>query len=260
MPRTVERECPVCGGAYLADPERLKFGRQTTCSRECSYRLRGDKLEQRGTFTCAVCGTEFARTPKQVKAQHGAQYCSPACQYRGRSLGLTPRVVSSPYVLTAPPRSSEVTARQVATRRAGKSYGHSDDTRRRLSEATARAIAEGRIAAVSKLEDIAAEAIGTLGLTAVRQAPIRGGRGRYIACVDFLLDDGRALEVNGTFWHADPRDFPDGPVFPAQWRTAERWARKVSALAELRIPLVVVWERELRDDPAQAIRVALAAV
>lgn len=260
MPRTVERDCPVCGGTYLADPKRLEFGRQTTCSRECSYRRRGNQLEQRSAFACAVCETKFTRTPKQVKAQHGAQYCSPACHYRGRSLGLTPRVVSSPYVLTAPPRSPEASARQVATRRAGKGYGHSDDTRRRLSEATARAITEGRIAAVSKLEDIAVQAIDALGLAATRQALVRGEYGRYVACVDFLLADGRALEVNGTFWHADPREYPDGPVFPAQRRTAERWARKVAALAALRIPLIVVWERELRDNPAQAIRVALAAV
>src|SRR5699024_281803 len=48
--------------------------------------------------------------------------------------------------------------------------------------------------------------------------PVRGAAGRFVACVDFMLSDGRALEVNGTFWHTDPRVYPDGPTFPAQVR------------------------------------------
>ena len=260
MPGKVQRECPACGDLYEADPGRLRFGRETTCSRACSYRLRGLQREQRVTLTCPVCEAEFTRTPAQVKAKHGANFCSPRCQYDGRTLGLTPRTVTQPYVLTAPPRSAEVIARQVASRRAGKGYGHSDETITRLREATARHIAEGRVPAVSQLEDIAAQALDALGVPHRRQVAIRGEHGRFAACVNFLLGDGRALEVNGTFWHADPRAYPDGPAFPAQRRTAERWDRKIAALAALSIPVVVVWERELRDDPAQALRVALAAV
>jgi G:T-mismatch repair DNA endonuclease (very short patch repair protein) len=260
MPGKVQRECPVCGTTYEADETRLRHGRQTTCSRNCSYRLRGNQSQQRTTVVCAVCKTEISRSPRQIKSKHGAHYCSRACHYRGRTLGLTLRVVTKPYVLVAPPRTPEQIAKQVASRRAGKGYGHSDETRARLSETTARAIAEGRIPAVSKLEDVVAKELDALGVGYRRQVAVRGPRGRFVASVDFLLDDGRAVEVNGTFWHSDPRSYPDGPVFPAQRRTAERWARKLTALAELGITVIELWEKELRDDPAQAVRVALATV
>ncbi len=35
-----EQRCPVCGATYLAEPARLRHGRQSTCSRACSYKLR----------------------------------------------------------------------------------------------------------------------------------------------------------------------------------------------------------------------------
>lgn len=259
MPGKVERECPACGDLYEADPGRLRWGRETTCSRDCSYRLRGLQKENRVTLICPVCEAEFTRTPRQIKAKHGASFCSPACQYAGRTLGLTARVVTKPYVLVTP-RSPESYVRTVATRRERGNYRHTDESRARLSEATTRAMAEGRISVVSKLEDVAAAALDLHGVTYRRQVGIRGPLGRYVACLDFLLSDGRALEVNGTYWHADPRAFPDGPRFPSQLRAAAQWARKTAALESLGIPLIVVWERELRDDPAEAIRVALAAV
>lgn len=37
----IKRVCEVCKKEYIANETRLKFGRQTTCSRECSYKRRG---------------------------------------------------------------------------------------------------------------------------------------------------------------------------------------------------------------------------
>lgn len=262
MGNPVQRECPVCGDTYTADENRLRHGRQTTCSRACSYRLRSDKKERGQSFECAVCGQQFTRTPSKIKAKHGAVFCSPECHYAGRSLGLTKRVVTRPYVISDSARAAwrAGAAKAVATRRARDNYRQSDATRRRLSETTARAIAEGRIPSVSQLEDEVAEVLDSLGLVYSRQVSIRGKGGRYAACVDFLLADGRALEVNGTFWHSDPVVYPEGPVYPSQIRSAERWQRKVEALDALSIPLVVVWEREFRNDPTEAVRIALATV
>lgn len=255
----MERECPACGLIYHADETRLRNGRQTTCSRRCSYRLRGENQQRRVRIRCATCGVEITRSPRQVKAKHGASYCSRRCHYTGRTLGLTGRVVTNPYVRVAP-LNPEAHARTVATRKARDNYRHSDDTRLRLREATARAIAEGRVASVSRCEDVVAEVLDRLGVGYRRQVAIRGERGRYVAAVDFLLGDGRAVEVNGTFWHADPRVYPNGPAFPAQRRTAACWDRKVNALATLGIPVVIIWEIDLAEDPTQAVSVALAAV
>ena len=44
MIQTVICLCPVCNGPYEASVKRLSFGRQTTCSRQCSYRLRSQVL------------------------------------------------------------------------------------------------------------------------------------------------------------------------------------------------------------------------
>ncbi|OGB20608.1 MAG: hypothetical protein A3I66_22850 [Burkholderiales bacterium RIFCSPLOWO2_02_FULL_57_36] len=40
LPSCCACTCPVCGNNYFADPVRLKHGRQSTCSRACSYKLR----------------------------------------------------------------------------------------------------------------------------------------------------------------------------------------------------------------------------
>jgi 5-methylcytosine-specific restriction endonuclease McrA len=94
----VSRQCPVCGSSYSADSTRLSFGRQTTCSRQCSYALRAKKLNRRRRFSCAVCGKGVLRSPAQVKSAF--VFCSRTCHYKGRSLGLVQRVVLTPYAVT----------------------------------------------------------------------------------------------------------------------------------------------------------------
>ena len=73
----VSRHCPVCGSSYSADGTRLSFGRQTTCSRQCSYALRAKKLDRRRRFSCAVCGKGVLRSPAQVKSAF--VFCSRTC-------------------------------------------------------------------------------------------------------------------------------------------------------------------------------------
>jgi G:T-mismatch repair DNA endonuclease (very short patch repair protein) len=147
-----------------------------------------------------------------------------------------------------------------ASRRRNGTDRHSDETRARLRETTARAIAEGRIATSSQVEDVVAQVLDGMGVGYRRQVGIRGAHGRWVCVLDFLLGDGRALEVNGTFWHSDPRVFPDGPQFPVQVRNAAAWVRKVAALEQVGIPLVCVWESDISEDAAKAVGVALAAV
>lgn len=98
---TMTRECPVCGKAYEADPKRLKWGRQTTCSRECSYRLRATKTSASTAFTCPICGKEFQRSPAQLEKVHrGQPACSRPCAYKARALWGPPKqyqLVAAPY-------------------------------------------------------------------------------------------------------------------------------------------------------------------
>jgi 5-methylcytosine-specific restriction endonuclease McrA len=99
--KTITRKCPACGNDYQADPERLKHGRQLTCSRKCSYIARAAKLSKQLDFVCPVCSKPFTRPPSTSdRSKHGSVFCSRKCHYDGRSLGLTKRVVKRPYTYT----------------------------------------------------------------------------------------------------------------------------------------------------------------
>lgn len=89
------RQCPVCENEYSADPKRLKHGRQTTCSRDCSYKLRArDRRKPKSVKPCSICGTMHER---RDETEYDAVYCSQDCAHTGRRLGLTPRIVTKPY-------------------------------------------------------------------------------------------------------------------------------------------------------------------
>ncbi len=109
-----ERKCPVCGMTYFADQTRLRHGRQTTCSRTCSYTLRAGKLSKIRTYQCAVCGHEVLRSPAQVKSRF--VFCSRKCHYLGRSLGFVSRVVKQSYNVSEEGRTAW---REAAKRRKG---------------------------------------------------------------------------------------------------------------------------------------------
>lgn len=133
-----------------------------------------------------------------------------------------------------------------------------EEVRRKIALGVAKAIAEGRIPRVSKLEYIVKQELEALGLAFVHQKVFRDEQGRFAALPDFYLPDlNLVLEVNGTFWHADPREFPAGPQHPSQYRTQEKYRNKMRHLAQLGIPVVEVWEADIRVNPRQAVERAL---
>jgi len=134
----------------------------------------------------------------------------------------------------------------------------SPESRQRASEKQILAMSSGKISKVSKLELLVAQELTLIGIQHTGQAKIRDPQsGKFIACVDFLLGDGRVLEVNGTYWHADPRTYPNGPIFPSQVHTADRYKVKMGKLALLGIPVIEVWETDLKSDPRETVRHAI---
>ncbi|MFA6235247.1 MAG: hypothetical protein WC824_13815 [Bacteroidota bacterium] len=249
------RHCPVCGVPYEADPARLKYGRQTTCSRKCSYSLRGKKSSKGPTpiAPCAVCGIPTSRG----KSKSGIFLCSPKCHYQARGLGLVKRIVHSPYQISTEIRSAaaETMRKTNAARKASNGYGCSLETRAKISIGVAKAISEGRIPRVSKLEKTVGEILSLLGVRFAPQFHIRDTKGRFGAVVDFfLLDSNTALEINGTFWHADPRAYPSGPQHLSQKRTANQYALKMQFLKSLGIPVLELWEIDLRNNLEGSVR------
>ena len=260
----VDRLCPVCGDSYQADPARLLHGRQTTCSRQCSYSLRGQKRSVSTTESCGVCGTPATRAPsKKARSKTSVFLCSRKCAYQARSMGLVGREVVTPYAIPETTRQMQAERLRAANaqRKATGNYRHTEETKAKLSQTTALAIAEGRIPRVSGLELRVGEVLHHMGVSAIHQYHLRGVHGRYEAVLDYFLPElGVALEFNGTFWHADPRVYPNGPVKPCQIRVAEKYQRKRALLAELHIPLIEVWELDFKADPESSVRRALGSL
>lgn len=72
----IMRQCPICNKFYQADPKRLKYGRQTTCSRECSYIYRGQKKTKTEIRPCDYCGQNIERVPSHF---NDTNFCSVDC-------------------------------------------------------------------------------------------------------------------------------------------------------------------------------------
>lgn len=87
----IEHRCPVCSTLYQADPARLRHGRQTTCSRDCSYTLRARKLTTSTSTPCAVGQKTVTRPASHRKSKEA--FCSRECHYKGRSMGIVRREV-----------------------------------------------------------------------------------------------------------------------------------------------------------------------
>lgn len=248
--------CPICHTKYEADSGRLKWGRQTTCSRRCSYILRSNKLKSGVKIPCAVCGKIIERTAAQMRGKYDTSFCSRDCHYKGRSLGLSGRVVLKPYQISDEGREGWLRGaqktREIRIRK--NNYAHTEKSKAKLSLANAKAISENRVKVRSKLEDRVGVFLRSLGLNPISQHAIRTPDGRYACCFDFFFPDRMiALEVNGTFWHSDPRHFPDGAIHEVQKRNLVKWDRKMSIAKSLGIEVRQIWEHDLRENFALAI-------
>lgn len=95
--RYVERICPVCGEPYTAETIRLKHGRQTTCSRSCSYELRFSHLRKPLVdLVCLGCDKPFTRRPCQAFSKSGkGKYCTRSCRDEHRAGSLHPQYIGS---------------------------------------------------------------------------------------------------------------------------------------------------------------------
>lgn len=87
MSNYITRTCPICRVEYQADTKRLKHGRQTTCSRKCSYELRANKLSKLETRQCECCGENVTRVPSEFR--YDKTFCGDDCMmdYRAKQAG-----------------------------------------------------------------------------------------------------------------------------------------------------------------------------
>lgn len=87
MTNYITKVCPVCGKTYFAHPQRLKHGRQTSCSRACSYKLRfREDPNLREMRVCVGCGKTFEILKSKLRQRQVGigKYCSRACRDKYR--------------------------------------------------------------------------------------------------------------------------------------------------------------------------------
>lgn len=78
------------------------------------------------------------------------------------------------------------------------------------------------------------------------QAGIRNDKGQYIAIVDFLVGQ-IVVEVQGDFWHCNPKIYLNGPKYSAQYHTLDNDKRKFESLSSMGYKFLYLWENDIKN-------------
>jgi G:T-mismatch repair DNA endonuclease (very short patch repair protein) len=255
----VQCVCPVCNVLYDADANRLKYGRQTTCSRQCSYKLRANKLKNNVMLTCAMCNTQFTRCVSKIKG--GMSFCSDDCHYKAASAKILKRIVLKKYNITDAGRLgwAEGAKKTRQTRLMRNNYKHSESTKIAMSLRMANNIESGKISRSSKLENIVAGVLDNIGIAYRKQVVQRAENGTFAFVFDFMIGDNIAIEVNGTFWHADPRFYSSEKLHKIQIHNTQKWIKKINDAKIKGIKIIEIWEYDIEQDAHSAVMNALNA-
>jgi G:T-mismatch repair DNA endonuclease (very short patch repair protein) len=94
----------------------------------------------------------------------------------------------------------------------------------------------------------------------IHQYPVRDRRSRFVCVFDFFIPINKVvIEVNGTFWHSDPRVYKK-PIHKIQQRNAVVWQRKISVIKGFGYNLVELWEEDIKQIGDEYIRESLLPV
>lgn len=246
--------CKVCGNPYNGHHSRMEHTH--TCGKICANKWLQKKLNNEDIIKMYQNGLSTIEIGEKLKVS----WVTIARRLRNFNIVIRPR-----------------TAHLLTDKNPTKGKGHSEATKEKLRQLAiqqfknpeARALASHKqclylaknlVSSVSSVEDRVAAELDKRSIHYERQVPIRNPKtGRYQACVDFLIN-GQALEVNGTYWHADPRFYPQGPTSLSQKRTASAYAKKVAFLKEINIPMVELWESDVDSNVAVAVQNALGRI
>lgn len=245
----IKRECPACGKVYDADPTRLKFGRQTSCSRACSYQLRAAALKNGEKHQCGGCGKDVYRSPAQLKGRHGLVFCSAKCGYSNRK-----RVVNKPYVRTAVVDYVAAAKKTWETRRRN-AKPYPEAAREKARARAIQRLQNGR--GVSAFEKKAAEVFRSIGFDVRTSVPVRSAIGTFAHVFDIVLPRRRiVIECHGSYFHGGRWTWLDPDHTQAKNLAYEE--RKLATARRLGLDLRILWEHEFKKDPTGACLAVVA--
>lgn len=230
-------------------------GKKTFCTKRCyfAYKARNfPSIEQVIQLYCIE-----GKTANTIGREFGVSASSITNLLERNSI---PARKAYAHVLTRNPMQGKTHTEEAREkiREANHRQFSTQEARDRHASLQRQAMADGKFDIISKAEKMVAQELDTRGISYTTQHLVRDPKtGQYCACIDIMLANGVAIEVNGTYWHTDPRFYPNGPIHASQKRTAENDARKVQFLSSLGIPLVIIWEHDIKSDTSLAVQKAL---
>lgn len=114
----------------------------------------------------------------------------------------------------------------------------------------------GKVVAMSELEDIVANELDKLRVPYIRQQEIKvaGFRPQH---ADFYFYGDVVWEINGTYWHTDPRVYAGKTVTQQQVQAYISYQRKLEAYEKANLIVWELWEQDIRKDPASLVEVCI---
>lgn len=238
LPCVEPKRCVVCDTPFTrARGETFeRFEVRQHCGRACYLRtLSVRRTKPRVSVPCGHCGKMMVSTPGRVHP-----YCSRECS--GANWG-----------------ERRVDARTYATSVCdfcGSEFSHRTFEHRRFCSNACASNARVRNKGLWRptgIERQVRSALESLGIAFEAEKRI----GRFLVDA-FLPELGIAIEVNGTYWHCDPRAYPNGPTSPIQEKAIERDRRKQDAVERAGFRLLILWEKDICErGPEQLLREAL---
>jgi G:T-mismatch repair DNA endonuclease (very short patch repair protein) len=245
--------------------------REFICSKkELDYLERGGSTRRYCTRKCSALASRISLPDSIVERYLQGESCASLASFYSVSQEKVRKHILSTGTLL---RNRIAWLLDHPERNPTRGKGHSEATRQKLREANEkqfstpaarerhaelqRKVLAGSSRRTSRLEDTVAGFLDELQLAYKRWALIRGDGGRYIACVDFLLEHRVILEVQGDYWHANPRIYLDGPKNQTQVRTAQNDLRKLSSLTAGGFRVVYLWEADVKSCGVAAVRKVL---
>jgi G:T-mismatch repair DNA endonuclease (very short patch repair protein) len=227
---SIERQCETCGKELgpLHPSSTRRF-----CDRVCS----GKSMEVRVMMTCMQCHEEKEMRPSQ--AAWAIFTCSGKCL-------LAYRKTNEAYRLQ---RNANLSA--AIKTKWSKEVAWAKAARLRLSKRSSDLMKEWNHNKPSSAEALLISILDEIAFAYDTQHQVQSDMYGCVKCYDFLLPTLNVLvEVHGTYWHADPRKYPDRN----KWTHTQRHNRAndemkaTIALVEAKQRLLIVWEEDLVND------------
>lgn len=249
----MEKTCPICGDSFRVYPCQ----KRTYCSVRCmrvgyAERFSGKNNPnfRHGDRQCVGCGRTLAHHTKGkrcVSCYTSAEDYKNSFDGKTHSESTRKLMVDHHWARTGwkGPRlgkkASEKTKKAMSAARKKLWKDGTLEYRKKITDTLMRGIATQRSGEYTKPEMMVAEELDKMGIDFDHNAPLYG---KFF--VDFLLPDKTVIEVFGDYWHGNRAVFAS--LTGTQEKQQAKDRARVAYLTKCGHRVIVIWEKELKDD------------